>query len=367
MLMPMSQGRDPGGAARGMDPWTGTTQQLSAPGPQPRLDAEHPGPVPPSTSRCAPAPELRRVLARGQVLAGAYEIGTLLGSGGMGQVYEAVDRRSGAVRALKVGHRGLPADVLETEARVLAGLDHPGIVRVHDAGTHDGTPFLVMERLYGRTLRAYLHQCPPPRPGRSRGPFALGRALDVLIRIADALAALHARGFVHCDLKPSNIILERRPAGMARCAPEPGALAPWEHPVLVDLGVSCPRAEAAHERRVAGSPHYIAPEVITSSITRQLAPCIDIYALGVIAFEMMTGRRPFESHGGIDPLRLQLYAIPPRASDVAVGVPAPLDRLIDEMLRKEAEARPASALVVLARLHALQQAAAPVESRRARR
>jgi serine/threonine protein kinase len=282
----------------------------------------------------------QRVLAEGELIAGVYEIGELLGIGGMGQVYEVLDRSSRKRYALKVCHPGIPVEVLEAEVRALEAVVHPGIVRVHQTGTHGDTPFLIMERLYGKTLRGLLHERETPLQafGKVYSPFPVGRAIKMLARIADALAVLHERGFVHRDLKPSNIMVTRD-----------------DRPVLMDLGVSCEAVQAEQEHRMAGSPHYIAPEVITASIAQNLAPCIDLYALGVIAFEMMTGRRPFDQEGqeAMDPLHLQLYAIPPRASEIAVGVPEPLDDLIDEMLRKEADARPASARAVATRLRAI--------------
>ena len=281
-----------------------------------------------------------RVLAEGELIGGVYEIGELLGIGGMGQVYEVLDRGSRKRYALKVCHPGIPVDVLEAELRALEAVVHPGIVRVHQTGTHGGTPFLIMERLYGKTLRGLLHERETPQPafGRVYSPFPVNRTIKMLARIADALAELHERGFVHRDLKPSNVMVTRD-----------------DRPVLMDLGVSCETVQAELEHRIAGSPHYIAPEVITSSIAQNLAACIDIYALGVIGFEMVTGRRPFhqDGHEGMDPLHLQLYAIPPRTSEVAVAVPEPLDELIDEMLHKEADARPASAREVATRLRAI--------------
>jgi serine/threonine protein kinase len=287
-----------------------------------------------------PGPAAPRVLEAGDVIDGIYEVGELLGTGGMGQVYEVLDRCSRKRYALKVCHPGVPVEVLEAEVRALQAVVHPGIVRVHGTGVHRKTPYLIMERLYGKTLRACLQEreSPPPTFGRVYSPLPVSRTIKILGRIADALAVLHERGFIHRDLKPPNIMLTRD-----------------DRPVLMDLGVSCEAVQAEQGNRMAGSPHYIAPEVITSSITRRLAPCIDVYALGVIGFEMLTGRRPFEHHdqSGLAPLHLQLYAIPPRASDIAVAVPEPLDELIDEMLRKEADARPRSARVVAARLRAI--------------
>jgi serine/threonine protein kinase len=290
-----------------------------------------------------PGSAASRVLADAEIVADVYEVGELLGIGGMGQVYEVLDRGSRKRYALKVCHPGIPVDVLEAEVRALEAVVHPGIVRVHQTGKHGDTPFLIMERLYGKTLRALLQEREGPRPafGRVYSPFPVSRTIKMLARIADALAVLHERGFVHRDLKPSNIMVTRD-----------------DRPVLMDLGVSCEAVRAEHEHRMAGSPHYIAPEVITASIAKNLAPCIDIYALGVIGFEMLSGRRPFEQDGqdGLDPLHLQLYAIPPRVSEIAVGVPEPLDELIDEMLRKEADARPTSARAVASRLRAIRPA-----------
>lgn len=327
-------------AASTLDLSTAVTQPSLPRGPYIEHGGGHRSSKLASASHYSHGPAAPRVLAQGEVIHDVYQVGELLGTGGMGQVYEVVDLRSRKRYALKVCHPGVPVDVLEAEVRALAAVVHPGIVRVHETGSHAGIPFLVMERLYGKTLRGHLQERSSAQPamfGRVYSPFPIGRTIKVLARIADALAVLHERGFVHRDLKPSNVMVTRD-----------------DRPVLMDLGVSCESVQAELEHRMAGSPHYIAPEVITASIARDSAPCIDIYALGVIAFEMLTGRRPFEDHDGLDPLHLQLYAIPPRVCELAVGIPEPLDELIDEMLRKEAEARPRSARVVAARLRAIQ-------------
>ncbi len=326
-------------AASTLDLSTAVTQQSIPRAPYIEHGGGHKGSQLASASHYSHGPVTTRVLAEGEVINAVYQVGELLGTGGMGQVYEVVDLRSRKRYALKVCHPGVPVDVLEAEVRALAAVVHPGVVRVQGTGAHEGIPFLIMERLYGKTLRGHLQEREAAQPamfGRVYSPFPIGRAIKILSRIADALAVLHERGFVHRDLKPSNIMVTRD-----------------DRPVLMDLGVSCESVQAELEHRMAGSPHYIAPEVITASITRDGAPCIDIYALGVIAFEMLTGRRPFEEHDGMDPLHLQLYAIPPRVSELAVGIPEQLEELIDEMLHKEADARPRSARVVAARLRAV--------------
>ncbi|WP_199350865.1 serine/threonine-protein kinase [Haliangium ochraceum] len=286
--------------------------------------------------------EPTRVLQPGTVIAGLYRIDDLLGTGGMGQVYAATQLLTGVHYALKVCHPGIPAEILDAEVRALEAVLHPGIVRVHATGSHEGIPFLIMERIYGSTLRQHLHEAEAENLacGRAAPRMPVERVISILASIADALAVLHEHGFVHRDLKPSNIMLTSD-----------------DRPVLLDLGVSCQSIEAEHERRLAGSPHYIAPEVITASIAKHQAPCIDIYALGVIAFEMLTGARPFDSHTQLDPLRQQLHAVPPRVSELVAEVPQGLEHLIEEMLRKEADERPRSARVVAARLRALQHAA----------
>lgn len=274
----------------------------------------------------------RRIFAEGEMVAGTYAIGEVIGSGGMGQVFAAVDRSLDREVALKACWPRVGRAVLHAEAKALAAVRHPSLVTVHTMGVHEGVDFMVMERLHGRTLHEHIQQ----RKGSV--PFSVEEALDILIRVADAVAMVHRAGFIHRDLKPANIMLVH-----------------GGRPVLLDLGVSFRRDQLEQENRMAGSPHYIAPEVIRGSIRTGQAHLIDIYALGIIAFEMLAGRRPFEDQETSHLLEKHLGATPPRISEHASGIPLHLDRLIAQMMRKHPSERPPSATVVAARLRELRR------------
>jgi serine/threonine-protein kinase len=273
-----------------------------------------------------------RIFAHGEILDGLYEITEVLGTGGMGQVYAAMDLRLEREVAVKACWPRIGRSVLRAEAKVLAALRHPGIVTVHAIGTHGGVDYVVMERLHGLTLCDHLQQRGPT------APFSVEETLDVLIDVADTLAVVHRTGYVHRDLKPSNIML-----------------APSNRVVLLDLGVSLRNDQAEHEDKMAGSPHYMAPEAITASMARGQGHLIDIYALGVIAFEMLTCRRPFEHQDMVKLLEMQLHRQPPRVSDYMKSVPVQLARLIGEILRKEPHERPQSVEVVSAWLRGIRR------------
>ena len=302
-------------------------------------DAEVTATVPPqgavsSGAACGVRGDAPRIFARGELVGEVYEVGDVIGSGGMGQVFAAMDHCLEREVALKACWPRVERSVLRAEAKTLAALRHTGIVTVHTLGRHQDVDFLVMERLSGRTLHEHIQQ-------RKRSvPFSVEEALEVLTHVADTIAVIHRTGFIHRDLKPANIMLthERRP-------------------VLLDLGVSFRSDQLASENRMAGSPHYIAPEAVTASIAPGQAHLIDIYALGVIAFEMLTGRRPFDDEETVNILDMHLHADPGRVSDHVSGVPVQLDRLIARMMRKHPEERPPSAMVVAARLRELRRGA----------
>lgn len=302
-------------------------------------DAEVTATVPPQGAVSSGEPrgnrgDMARIFARGELVGDVYEVGDVIGSGGMGQVFAAMDRSLEREVALKACWPRVERSVLRAEAKTLAALRHAGIVTVHTLGRHEGVDFLVMERLCGRTLHEHIQQ----RKGSV--PFSVEESLDVLMHVADTIAVIHRTGFIHRDLKPANIMLthERRP-------------------VLLDLGVSFRSDQVESENRMAGSPHYIAPEAVTASIARGQAHLIDVYALGIIAFEMLTGRRPFDDEETVNILDMHLHADPGRVSDHVAGVPVHLDRLIARMMRKRPEERPPSAMVVAARLRELRRGA----------
>jgi eukaryotic-like serine/threonine-protein kinase len=271
-----------------------------------------------------------RAFVRGEVLAGIYEIGDLLGQGGMGQVFAAVDRKHGRDVAIKTTWSRKDSDTLRNEARVLSKLQHPGIVKFYGLESHDEAAFMVMERLRGSNLQSEMALW------SSAGAHSTGCVIDCLIGVCDALETIHASGYAHRDLKPQNIVLVD--AG---------------RPVLIDFGLAIHKDEVDSDLRMAGSPHYIAPETIQARVTRGEEHLIDIYALGVLAFEIITGRPPFRHCVLRKILDMHLNAKAPRLSQCAASVPAALEQLVASMMDKRPQLRPQSAGEVAARLRAI--------------
>jgi len=214
-----------------------------------------------------------------ETVGGRYRLGERLGHGGMGEVFAAHDLRLDREVALKL----LRADLAEqdgmrervvAEARLAARLSHPHVVGVLDTGEEDGRPFVVMERLSGRTLRDEL----------SDGPLPAERVRDVGLQVLRALAAAHALGIVHRDVKPGNVL----DAGVGTWKVADFGIARWVHADETLTGTG----------ELLGSPSYLAPERIEG---QQAGPASDLYAVGVLLYESLCGRKPFE---GDDPFAL---------------------------------------------------------------
>ncbi len=229
---------------------------------------------------------------------GRYALKGVLGKGGLGTVFEAWDpllSRRVAVKTLHLdvdteARRRLDALVLN-EARAAAGLSHAYIVTVHDAGLSEQGVYIAMERLRGRDLRVALHDGWQPTPAE---------AALLVRRVADALAYAHAHGVVHCDIKPANIFLGRRGRpkvldfGIARVAHR-AALPALSRNEAPRPGFSSPTGgcpdPGALSGFVAGSPYYLAPEQLDGG---ELDPRTDLYSLGVVLYELLTGTKPFD-------------------------------------------------------------------------
>jgi len=222
---------------------------------------------------------------------GAYEIVAPLGAGGMGEVYKARDTRLDRTVAIKILPSELAGDPdlcarFDREARAIAALDHPHICAVHDVGECDGLRFLVMQYLDGETLAARL--------ARTKGPLPIEQALKIAIEIADALDKAHRAGITHRDLKPANIMMTRSGAklldfGLAKLR---GPVAPISMSGMTRLATATPNT--AHGM-ILGTVHYMAPEQVEG---RDADAGADIWALGVVLYEMLTGARPFEGEIG---------------------------------------------------------------------
>jgi serine/threonine protein kinase len=256
-------------------------------------------------------------VTRGSVLGGRYEILSPLGRGGMGAVYRARDRVLEEDIALKV----LRADVAGTEERarrfraevqLARRVSHWNVCRIHEYGEDGPLRFITMELVEGETLKQALR----------RGPFAVERAFDVSLQVAQGLAAIHQAYVVHRDLKSANIMLDR--SGRAR---------------VMDFGIAKPEASpgAAQSGYVVGSPEYMSPEQARGLPVDARS---DLYALGVVVHEVFTGEVPFHADSPVRTLLLHLEAAP---SLDAPSLPAPLRPVLRRALAKDPRERHASA------------------------
>jgi len=255
----------------------------------------------------------------GRVVSG-YAILDLVGRGGMGAVYRGRHTESGRVVAIKMLHPSASASSVarfEREARALLGLAHPSIVEVFDFGQEpDGTLYMVMELLEGEDLQARL----------ARGPLPTDVALDVALQLARGLSAAHARGVVHRDLKPGNVFLQ------------PGTTAPRAK--ILDFGVAKLHGEAVaitQDRGILGTPFYMAPEQARGE--PDVDAQADVYALGAILYEMLTGRVPLSAEGQLTVLVRILTETPSPPSKLRPSVGPGIDELVLKALAKPREER----------------------------
>ncbi len=258
-----------------------------------------------------------------------YRVLSLLGEGGMGKVYRALDSRLQREVALKVMQRRPhgPADASERflrEARAMAAVKHDNVATIYEVGEHSGIPYLAMELLAGKSLDAALTAGDRFTPQQI---IALGR------HVARGLAAAHARGIVHRDVKPANIWLD----------------AATGRPKLLDFGLARQFGDAIGKQRgaVAGTPGYLSPEQARDDPVDDRT---DVYGLGVVLFELLTGRLPFNENNVTSLLITILTQPPPQISTLAPQAPAPLAAFVEQMLAKEPHDRPKSATVVEQRL-----------------
>jgi eukaryotic-like serine/threonine-protein kinase len=271
-------------------------------------------------------------MKQGEIVGDRFEVVGLAGTGGMGSVFRARDRHTGAQIALKVlvAEAAAHAERFTREAALLAELRHPTIVRYVDRGvTASGAPFLAMEWLEGPDLAARL----------AAGPLPLGEALTLGIKVSDALGVAHDRGVVHRDLKPSNLILVG------------GAI---DRVKLVDFGLArLGRAEGAMTiaGMVLGTPGYMAPEQARGEV--ELDPRADVFSLGCLLFECLTGRKAFPGSSVMAVLAKVLVDEAPRLEEAGARVPRALSELVRQMLAKPIEQRPAHGWAVKAALEAI--------------
>jgi eukaryotic-like serine/threonine-protein kinase len=271
------------------------------------------------------------------LVASRFEIESEAGSGGMGRVFAACDRKDGTRVALKLvgGQSASELERFMREASALAELRHPAIVRhVAHGTTASGDPYLAMQWLEGHDLAARL----------AAEGVTEAEALAVVLRIAGALAAAHARGIVHRDVKPSNIFLVN------------GKI---EEATLIDFGVAQFESvghEAPRKGVTVGTPRYMSPEQARGD---RLDARADIYSLGCVLYECLTGKSLFQGSHAIALLAKILMATPPRVSETLPGVSEELDLLVAQMLAKEPADRPADASAVVQAIGVLTKAKPP--------
>ncbi len=290
-------------------------------------------------------------LASGAMV-GEYRVEAKLGEGGFGSVYRAshpVIGKKAAIKVLRLEYSTNPDMVSRfvDEARAVNQIRHRNIVDIFAFGAlDDGRQYFVMELLEGRTLHSLL---------REQVRLPVDVTLGLLRGIARALGAAHAAGIVHRDLKPENVLLVED---------EDGNL----HPKLLDFGIAKLLADHGTTQRTGtgtpiGTPAYMSPEQCEGT---RIDHRTDVYALGIVAHECLTGARPFEGDSTLDLLVKQARAAPPRLSECARDLPAELDAPLLRMLAKDPEQRPAGALEAVRELEeAAQQAgvALPTPSR----
>jgi serine/threonine-protein kinase len=280
-----------------------------------------------------PAPSAEPVAGpfrKGQWVADGYEILGVLGVGGMNVVYEAYDRALFRRVAIKVPLFPAYEAALAREAQALAAIRSSAFPSVYHVTRHDDVQLVVMERLYGDTLESRLDEL-----RTSRRTMPLGEAVQTLIAIADALSAAHRAGVAHRDLKPANVMLV------------------GERVVLVDLGLFVPEVLVSPDNEVAGSAQYIAPEVLLRDVAKGEGPYVDLYALGVLAYELLTGVTPFMADSTERVLANHVCAPIPDVRALRDDVPVELAVLVTELLAKSPTDRPPSAESVLWQLRAL--------------
>ncbi len=267
----------------------------------------------------------------GTLIDGRYRVRSWIARGGTATVYAATDERLDRPVALKIVHphrAGDPAftDRFSEEAQAIARLAHPNVVAVYDQGSHDGLPYLVIEHVHGRTLRQVL---------AARRRLSPVEALSVAEQMLAAIAAAHRAGLVHRDVKPENVLVASPPSAgslvdsVVKVA-DFGLTQPGQHPIGAD-----------------GASAYLAPEVLAE---QRADPRSDVYATGVVLFEMLTGRLPYD-----DAAASALHQDVPPPSHYVTGLPAAVDELVSWATRRDPAHRPSDANELLSRVQEVRE------------
>ena len=278
-----------------------------------------------------PGDEESRIFATGELLDGVYEIIKLLGRGGMGQVFEAHDHLLNRRVAIKAAWPNPLSPPLRNEARALAAFQHPSLVSVHTLGEHRGIDYLVMERVYGVSLT---HHATTRWQGGEH--FSPAEVLQILLPAAEGLSVVHRAGLVHRDIKPDNIMLT-----------------PAQRVVLMDFGLVLPEFAVDGERRVAGSPPYMAPEALLNTASTGSGHLVDIFGLGVVGYELLAQRRPYEGRTIREVIASHERGRPEPLAELRADCPLALCQVIHEMLSPNPLVRVQSAEAVAWQLRAV--------------
>ncbi|MER7847554.1 Stk1 family PASTA domain-containing Ser/Thr kinase [Kitasatospora sp. NPDC096077] len=283
----------------------------------------------------------------GALLDNRYRVEQRIATGGMSTVYKGTDTRLDRVVALKVMHPQLAGDEGFTarfirEAKAVAKLTHPNVVNVFDQGADGGNVFLAMEYVPGRTLRDLL---------RDRGALSVRAALDVLEPVLAALGAAHRAGLVHRDVKPENVLITE--TGLVKVA-DFGLVR-----VLGSADGAPTSTSTATGGTVMGTVSYLAPEqILPDAPTDQR---VDVYAAGILLYEMLTGRRPHTGDNPVQVMYKHLHEDVPAPSLIAPSVAPALDAIVAGACARAADARPYDAVELLAALQRVRRTLTPAE------
>jgi serine/threonine protein kinase len=259
-----------------------------------------------------------RQLPAGTLVGGRFSIVQTLGQGGMAHVYLAKDQLTGGQVAIKVMKDDLSNDQefikrFDTEAKAASSLDHPNIIKVMGYGQDGDLRFIVQEYVEGSTLKELINE---------KGPLPWQQAVPLAIQIGLALEHAHQRGVVHRDIKPQNILITRDMVAK-----------------VTDFGIA--RASNANTITLTsgvafGSVHYFSPEQARGGIVGEKS---DLYSLGILMYEMLTGRMPFDGETSVSVAIKHLQEMPPLPSTIQPGIPAGLDRIVNKCIQKSTEMR----------------------------
>lgn len=267
-------------------------------------------------------------ISEGHVISGRYEVVKLLGSGGMGAVYLANDKvLEGHRVAIKILHTEMAHDQELTkrflrEVQLMHQVNHPNVVRTYDVGMENDSIYFTMEYVDGQPLVDILDDLP------RTGPLPTDRIANICAQLCAGLDAIHRAEILHRDLKPQNIILLQNDVVK-----------------ITDFGVARPKhSNLTQHNEIIGSAEYMAPEIWTGS---SLSPSVDLYAVGVILYEMATGKLPFESEEPARLMWLHIKQPPNPPKSLRPDLPVWLNQLIVSLLQKKPKDRPGSAAEVV--------------------